>query len=367
MNQALKIGIVSDIIPADSPLMSGQGPCSTCKGDFNAIFKYFYAYAKKNDFLIGNFEAVLVDKIGKISPAESAMKSPLSIIPALKQCGFKYLSIANNHTMEYGGQQFDWMCQKFAEAGIVTIGHKDQPGSIIAKNDINIGLLAFSSVPAFYGNKPLYYYVDYKSEDDIRELLDKISIIKKKCNHLIVFPHWGHEYMPNPASWQVRLAERMADSGADAVFGAHPHIMQTSSIINGKPVFFSLGNLLSDYFQERFRRNAVITLDVNCDSMSVSGEIFSFDDDYVIQSTGKAMSDPAESIVCPKEAEYLSDTHTARARVRKELIKHMLKNFNRWAFNIGLWAWIIKRGWFLIWKSGKIRRNPNLIYSGPIH
>ena len=105
----MRFGVVADIIGADTPLMCGQGVYSVCRGDFSRIFHGLKSFAASHDFMIGNFEAVLVDRIDKVTPAKAAMKSPRSIIPALQRCKFRYMGIANNHTMEYGPESCRWM------------------------------------------------------------------------------------------------------------------------------------------------------------------------------------------------------------------------------------------------------------------
>ena len=44
------------------------------------------------------------------------------------------------------------------------------------------------------------------------------------------------------------LARKLIDAGADAVMGRHPHVTQTIDIYHGKPIVYSLGNFVFDYF-----------------------------------------------------------------------------------------------------------------------
>ncbi len=36
--------------------------------------------------------------------------------------------------------------------------------------------------------------------------------------------------------------------GADAVIGVHPHVIQTIDVYRGKPIIYSLGNFVFDYY-----------------------------------------------------------------------------------------------------------------------
>ena len=56
--------------------------------------------------------------------------------------------------------------------------------------------------------------------------------------------HWGVERSTQPEEYQRTLAKQYIDAGADAVIGAHPHVLQGIEYYQGKPVFYSLGNFI---------------------------------------------------------------------------------------------------------------------------
>lgn len=369
MSGVLNIAIVGDIIPADSPLMSGQGVFSACNGDFRPIFSALKQFAADRDFLVANFEAVLVDKIVAVSPGTSAMKAPRSVIDALLECKIRYAGIANNHTMEYGPAAFKWMCDELERSGIQTFGHRSNPLLIVEvpNQELRVGLFAFSTVPAMYGFQPEYLYVDVEKPGDNAALLDRIERAKEQCDQLLVFPHWGNEFMKTPAPWQIDLAGDMVKCGADAILGAHPHVVQSACWMDGTPVFFSLGNLLSDYSQESYKRNAVVSLSLTKQGLDVSADIFDCTHQFVIRDTREKLrlQDSIESTVSP--ADYAREANRLRKSVRNELIVHLLKHPLRWMWNGDLWRWLLARFFFLLANARKIKRNPNAVYSGPIH
>jgi poly-gamma-glutamate capsule biosynthesis protein CapA/YwtB (metallophosphatase superfamily) len=61
---------------------------------------------------------------------------------------------------------------------------------------------------------------------------------------VVVMIHWGFELEPRPAPYQVRQAHRMIDAGADVILGSHPHRLQPMETYRGRPIFYSLGNLV---------------------------------------------------------------------------------------------------------------------------
>lgn len=369
MKQKISIGIVGDIMPTDSPLMSGQGVYSACNGDFKSLFTSLQIYSNNFDFLIGNFEAVLVEKIEKVSPSTSAMKVPLSIIPVLKKCKLKYLSIANNHSMEYGPKAFKWMCEQFESSGIITFGHKNNPCIYVGdgKHSPKIGFFAFSTVPATYSFEPEYYFVNANSSSDLNSILACFKKAKAECDFLLALPHWGNEFMIRPAPWQIAFAKKLITNGADAILGAHPHIIQTATLINNKPVYFSLGTLISDYIQEQFKRNIIVSLDLDKKQLISSARIFSCNKYFCLKDTGEKLTvlDSIENN--ETEEQYNKEANLVRNKVRYTLVFHLLKYPRKWFFNKGLIIWLISRCVFLILNAKKIKNNPNKIYSGPIH
>lgn len=81
----------------------------------------------------------------------------------------------------------------------------------------------------------------------IPDIKNEISKIKNDPDQrVIIFPHWGVEYEPIHSSQQERLAHEWIDAGADLVIGAHPHVIQDAELYKGKPIFYSIGNLLFD-------------------------------------------------------------------------------------------------------------------------
>jgi poly-gamma-glutamate capsule biosynthesis protein CapA/YwtB (metallophosphatase superfamily) len=95
----------------------------------------------------------------------------------------------------------------------------------------------------------------------IDETLRALAEVPKE--HItIVFPHWGNEYQPATPS-QKYLAHMFADAGADAVIGAHPHVIQEHEIVNGIPIYYSLGNFIFDqYWSDEVRTGMGVVLHV---------------------------------------------------------------------------------------------------------
>jgi hypothetical protein len=77
------------------------------------------------------------------------------------------------------------------------------------------------------------------------EIVKKAVIeAKANCEIVILFLHWGIEWVHEPAPDQMRIARHAIDCGADAVIGCHSHTIQSYERYKGKWIFYSLGNFL---------------------------------------------------------------------------------------------------------------------------
>jgi poly-gamma-glutamate capsule biosynthesis protein CapA/YwtB (metallophosphatase superfamily) len=79
-------------------------------------------------------------------------------------------------------------------------------------------------------------------------LAAKISDFKQVHSDYLVFVtlHWGIDYQTYPTPVEREQAKLLVDAGADAIVGHHPHVVQMNELIDGSPVFYSIGNLLFD-------------------------------------------------------------------------------------------------------------------------
>jgi poly-gamma-glutamate capsule biosynthesis protein CapA/YwtB (metallophosphatase superfamily) len=183
--------------------------------------------------------------------------------PSFKSAGFDLLSLANNHGMDYGWQGLKETMDLVTGQGIAHSGGGDnreaanQPAVMRLKNGYRVGMI---SALAFVGSgalakcgpatdsKPgiaVFQFNGVINDAAKTELQRRIANAKRRCDFLIVAPHWGVEKASSPREWQIKLGRAIVDAGADAVIGAHPHVLQGREIYRGKPILYSTGNLVS--------------------------------------------------------------------------------------------------------------------------
>jgi poly-gamma-glutamate synthesis protein (capsule biosynthesis protein) len=104
----------------------------------------------------------------------------------------------------------------------------------------------------------------------IEDLVKLVAAYKasRPNDRIIVTLHWGIEYQPVATSLQHDQAKALVEAGADAIIGHHPHVVQRYEKINGKPVFYSIGNLIFDNPNPVTHNGILVKLLINDEGVS---------------------------------------------------------------------------------------------------
>jgi len=242
-SQSIKMVFVGDIMLDDLPgkyIKAGKDP-----------FKSFAPLLKQADITIGNLECV-VGTTGEPEDKPFVLRANPRVLPVLQKY-FSAVSLANNHTGDYGPKALSKMLELLDEASLKHFGagkeirsaHEpiifEVKGKRIAVLGFDIFLPrsfeALDDRPGSAWGEPDYIVADIKRAKDFY-----------RADVVITYPHWGWEGEKTASQNQVQLAHLMIDSGADAVVGGHPHVTQNIENYKGKPIFYSLGNFIFDGF-----------------------------------------------------------------------------------------------------------------------
>ncbi len=198
--------------------------------DQSYFFEKVAEYFATDDFTIANCENVFTDKklqkIGKSYTPAYWYKSPSVNAEIFKKGSVDILSVANNHTYDYGEEGAIDTKAALESAGLVW-GGDDEP-IILEKDGIKIWL----------------YLCTMYSEWQAKTICNMIAEAQESTDYQIVYYHGGTEHQFVPDEWRVRASRKMVDAGADLVIGAHPHVLQPIEEYNGAVIIYSLGNFL---------------------------------------------------------------------------------------------------------------------------
>ncbi len=169
----------------------------------------------------------------------------------LENHGFNMVSLANNHTMDYGMEGADATMKAFKRAKVIGYGYWDiayRMEVMTMKDGMRIGFLACTHCE--FGTLTEKNKKDTKGTAWAFNPKMERTILKcgkdEHIDYLVLIVHAGVEYMSVPLP-EIRDAYRhFIDLGADAVIASHPHVPQGWEIWNNKPIFYSLGNFCFD-------------------------------------------------------------------------------------------------------------------------
>lgn len=200
------------------------------------------------DYAVANLETAVTTRNTPF-PKSFNFKMQPHYLQGIKNAGFQMVTLANNHTLDYREEGLVDTLNHLTEYGIEYIGAgKNAAEAYAAKtveiNGKTVAFLGFSHVlpeVSWYAgdNKP-----GIASGYQYDRMERRIKEEKEKADYVIVYIHWGEELQQTPASYQVNYGRGMIDAGADAVIGAHPHVVQPIEEYKGKPIAYSLGNFL---------------------------------------------------------------------------------------------------------------------------
>jgi len=94
---------------------------------------------------------------------------------------------------------------------------------------------------------PVPYADELVFEEDQDAYLEKIRQdyleARKHADLVFFYPHTGGQFNVQPGAYSLRLVQKSAEMGFDAVFAAHSHTSQLAQFVTGKPCFYSMGNV----------------------------------------------------------------------------------------------------------------------------
>ena len=172
----------------------------------------------------------------------------------LHDLGIDIVGAANNHTFDFGEDAFLDTLETLENASIPYVGAGRTAAEAFSPvyletNGFTIAYVAASFIeygiftPAATDTTPGIVCCD--NHEPVLEMIREAS---ENADYVVVLPHWGIEHSTDLQDLQVSGAHAYIDAGADAVIGAHPHILQGIEYYNGKPILYSLGNFWFDNY-----------------------------------------------------------------------------------------------------------------------
>lgn len=208
----------------------------------NYPFENIQGLISDQDIVFANLEGPIVTNHTQTPDFTTSFDFDPQIAPLIASQGYNLVSLANNHTLDKGPDNFEGSIKYLNEAGVQTVGHpRNETGDYSYEKEIkgqNFVFLAFNEAvnPVFDSDLAV---------ETVR------TAAENKDDFVVVSIHWGIEYQLQSAEFQRILAHKFIDAGADLIIGHHPHVTQEVEVYENSMIFYSLGNFIFDqYFSQ---------------------------------------------------------------------------------------------------------------------
>ncbi|MSS13920.1 CapA family protein [Porcincola intestinalis] len=180
----------------------------------------------QDDLTIANFEGTLTTSDQRANK-KFTFKGDPAYTAILKDGSIEAVTLANNHTMDYGEQGLKDTEDALTGAGIAWCSGND-----IAYQELNGVKCAFIGI-----------YAVENGLESLDQLKSTVKQAKAENAQLVVVDfHWNSELVEEPNEDMVTLGHAAVDAGADLVVGSHSHIVSGIEKYNGKFIVYGLGN-----------------------------------------------------------------------------------------------------------------------------
>ncbi|AFY69989.1 Capsule synthesis protein, CapA [Thalassoporum mexicanum PCC 7367] len=238
----ITIKAVGDMIPGTNY------PSFKLPEDREILFAAIAAALSGSDLLFGNFESTLTNHPYAAKdtsrPNVFAFRTPPDYAEQLKQIGFDVLSVANNHSFDFGDVGFLETIANIENAGMAAVGQKGQILYLEVKGN-RVAFIGFS------------YFEDHNSIHDLEAAKALIQTATANSEIVIISVHAGaegtdamtvsdrNEYFFGENRGNMLLFSRtMIDAGADLILGHGPHVPRAMELYGDRLIAYSLGNFM---------------------------------------------------------------------------------------------------------------------------
>jgi poly-gamma-glutamate capsule biosynthesis protein CapA/YwtB (metallophosphatase superfamily) len=190
--------------------------------------------------------------------------SPRALRPMGRLAGFDVVNVANNHAGDYGDSALLDTLRHVRKAGMRPVGAGATEAAAyrpryMRRLGLRVAFVGFSTILPFefraLGRDP---GTAWGFPERVRE---GVARARRHADVVIATFHWGIERDPFESPAQRALAELALDAGADAVIGAHPHVLQPIRRLAGERlVAYSLGNFVFGASSPATARTGILRL-----------------------------------------------------------------------------------------------------------
>lgn len=277
-DMALSIALVGDVMLGRSfdriYNLRNKGPKSTQskaeKASFCWIDRKLKLWLEESDLLIGNLETAITD-----TPEEDKFPnkvfnfkiSPSNFRLAAECLRFNYLSLGNNHSLDYGLGGLEQTIETLDEVSIFHAGSaiaiKDvkkpqritvfpsvsDDGDKRTKEKVEVSIFSASTHPSAFSP---HVWIS----EDLKDVIAAVRTERKSFKGVIICSlHWSPNYLPEPDEQMKAIGHELIHAGANIIHGHSAHHLLPMEFYENGVIFYSLGDFIDDYAIDDTYRN----------------------------------------------------------------------------------------------------------------
>ena len=246
------------------------------KGDwvFDPIFTFVSPYIQAADYAVANLETTLRGE----NPTYPYSGNPLfncpdGIAPASLNAGFDMLLTGNNHCYDTRMLGIRRTLEILEQTGLESLGTQYDAEApkykVIEVNGIKVGMTAYTfetqdgmpgvpSINAIQCHPDSFGMINSFDYGQLNKFYEEIGaqfegMKDQGAEAIVVYMHWGEEYVLEPTNSQVKIAQKLCDMGVDVIVGGHPHVIEPVDLLTSTEdenhktlIIYSTGNAVSN-------------------------------------------------------------------------------------------------------------------------
>ena len=260
--------------------------------DYTHVFEHVRDRVAAADIAVANQEVILGGtELGVSSYPQ--FNSPQEFGDYLVSTGFDVILHASNHTMDKDTvgvlNTIHFWKEKHPDITYLGINESEEERRairIVENNGIRIAMLNYTyGLNGFSLPEGRPYLINLMNEWHKSEIADDLKKAREEADFVIVYPHWGTEYVLEATASQKEWAQFFADNGADLIIGTHPHVLEPVEQITASDgrqvlVYYSLGNFISIQYYNYSMLGGFAEVTIRKDESGTY--IFDYDMDFLV-------------------------------------------------------------------------------------
>ena len=248
-------------------LMMGGEIGDNLEYNYMSAFKSIAEYTSKADYTTVNLATNIID-LKKIQNAKSKYIVTKNIENAFNALGIDGINIASDHIMDFGKDVFKDTVS-IIKNDYDLIGLKD---TIVYAEHNGIKIAIIGVCNEVIGTEGKYTEAGVMMYN-MKKLQSMIKEAKKNVNTVVMLTHLGLENTHTVTSIMSWFYRELVDAGADIVLGSHALGLYPVEMYKGKPIIYSMGNLMSDTDYAIGKETGIFTINLDESGKLVSLEI----------------------------------------------------------------------------------------------